>query len=54
MIFFQTKLELGFPRKISGEWYTNGWFEVVMKKKGTFVDGHEYNDVVEYRKKFLR
>ncbi len=24
-------------------------FEVVSKKKGTFVDGHERNDVVEYR-----
>ena len=28
-------------------------FEVVAKKKGTFVDGHEPDDVVEYRKKFL-
>ena len=28
-------------------------FEVVAKKKGTFVDGHECEDV-EYRKKFLR
>ena len=29
-------------------------FEVVSKKKGTFVDGHEREDVVEYRIKFLR
>jgi len=28
--------------------------EVVAKKKGTFVDGHKREDVVEYRKKFLR
>lgn len=29
-------------------------FEVVLKKKGTYVDGHEREDVVEYCKKFLR
>lgn len=28
-------------------------FEVVTKKKGTFVDGHERDNVVEYRRKFL-
>ena len=27
---------------------------MVMKKKGTFVDGHEREDVVDYRNKFLR
>ncbi len=27
-------------------------FEVVTKKKGTFVDGHEREDVVEYRKTY--
>ena len=29
-------------------------FEVLSKKKGTFVDGHKREDVVQYRKKFLR
>ena len=29
-------------------------FEVVTKKKETFVDGHKCDDVVEYREKFLR
>ena len=29
-------------------------FHGVNQKKGTFVDGHEREDVVEYRKKFLR
>ena len=29
-------------------------FEVLVAKKGTFVDGHERGDVVEYRKTFLR
>ena len=28
-------------------------FNVVRKKKGTYVDGHERNDVVDYRKTFL-
>ena len=50
-------LEPGFPRKISHEtgrkWCELG-FSVVSKKKGTFVDGHECEDVVQYRSKFLR
>ena len=29
-------------------------FEVVAKKKGTYVDRHKRDDVVEYRKRFLR
>ena len=29
-------------------------FEVVVKRKGTFVDGHERADVVQYRSNFLR
>ena len=28
--------------------------DVVSKKKGTFVDGHEREDVVAYRTKFVR
>ena len=51
-------LEPGFPRKISLEtarkWMLELGFNVVRKKKGTYVDGHERDDVVEYRQKFLR
>lgn len=51
-------IEPGFPRKISVEtsrkWMHNLGFEVVIKKKGTFVDGHERQDVVDYRNSFLR
>jgi len=51
-------LEPGFPRKISVEtarhWLHELGFEVLTAKKGCFVDGHEREDVVEYRKKFLR
>ena len=47
----QQILEPGFPRKISVE-MAHKWmgFEVVTKKKGTFVDGHEQDDVAEYGK----
>ena len=51
-------LEPGFPRKVSVEtsrkWMIELGFNVVRKKKGTYVDGHERDDVVEYRKTFLR
>jgi len=50
--------EPGFPRKISIEtgrkWMHELGFEVLQAKKGTFVDGHERDDVVTYRKTFLR
>ena len=53
-----TALEPGFLRKISLEtgrkWMHELGFEVVTKKKGTFSDGHEREDVVQYRKSFLR
>ena len=29
-------------------------FSVVQKKKGTFVDGHKRDDVVQYRNTFLQ
>ena len=49
-------LETGYPRKIGLEtarkWMHELGFEVVTKKKGTFVDGHEREDVVDYHKKF--
>ena len=51
-------LEPGFPRKVAIEtatkWIIELGFNVVRKKKGTFVDGHERDDVVDYRKTFLR
>ena len=51
-------LEPGFPRKMSLEtarkWMLELGFSVVRKKKGTYVDGHERDDVVEYCQKFLR
>ena len=51
-------LEPGFPRQISIEtarkWLHQLGFEYLSPKKGSFVDGHERVDVVEYRKKFLR
>ena len=51
-------LEPGFPRKIGVEtarkWMHEMGFMVLMSKKGTFVDGHERDDVVQYRKRFLR
>ena len=51
-------LEPGFPRKVlvktARRWMHEIGFEVITKKKGTFVYGHERDDVVEYRQKFLR
>ena len=50
-------LEPGFPRKISVEtarhWLHELGFEVLGAKKGCYVDGHERDDVVEDRRKFL-
>ena len=47
-----------FPRKVSPEtarkWLHELGFTVHNKKKGTFIDGHKRDDVVEYRRKFLR
>lgn len=51
-------LEPGFPRKVSSEtarkWLHELGFSVIDAKKGTYVDGHEREDVVEYRGQFLR
>ena len=51
-------LELGYPRRISVEtarkWLLELGFTVMEHKKGTYVDGHERPDVVQYRSKFLR
>ena len=51
-------LKPGFPRKVSVEtsrkWMVKLGLSVVRKKKGTYVDDHEHDDVVEYRKTFVR
>ena len=48
----------GFPRKIGMEtartWLHEMGFEVLTPRKGIFIDGHEREDVVSYRKIFLR
>ena len=57
-LLFNSTLEPGFPCKIATEtarkWMHELGFNVMCKKKGTFVGGHERDDVVEYRKTFLR
>ena len=51
-------LKPGIPRHIGVEtgrkWLHELGFEVLDKKKGVYIDGHEREDVVEHRKKFLR
>ena len=51
-------LEQGFPRKVSTEtarkWMIELGFSVIRKKKGTYVDRHEREDVIDYRKTFLQ
>ena len=51
-------LEPGFPRRVSVEtarhWLHELGFKVLTSKKGCFVDGHEREDVVKDRQKFLR
>ena len=51
-------LEPGYPRKVSVEtarrWLHQLGFEIITPRKGIFIDGHEREDVAEYRKIFLR
>ena len=51
-------LEPGYPRSISVEtgrrWLHELGFEIITPRKGIFIDGHERQDVVDYRKQFLR
>ena len=51
-------LKPGYPRNVSIEtgrrWLHHLGFSVVDAKKGTYVDGHEREDVVLYRQRFLR
>ena len=48
----------GYPRHIAIEtgrkWLHELGFQILDHKKGTYVDGHERPDVVEYRQSFLR
>ena len=58
VLLMNSFLEPGYPRKISLStalrWLHNLGFEVIKKKKGTYVDGHEREDVVEYRAKLVK
>ena len=51
-------LEPGYPRQVSIEtarkWLHHLGFSIICPKKGTYVDGHERDDVVQYRNQFLR
>ncbi len=51
-------LDPGYPRKISVQTSRRCLhelgFEVLDKKKGIYIDGHERPDVVQHRKRFLR
>ena len=51
-------LEPGFPCKVSSEiarkWLHELGFSVIDAKKGTYMDGHKREDVVEYHGQFLR
>ena len=50
-------LEPGFPRKIGVEtarkWMHEMGYEVLTSRKGAYVDHHERDDVVLYRKTFF-
>ena len=52
-----SSLEPGYPRKVSVEtarrWLHHLGFEIITPRKGIFIDGHEQEDVVDYRKVFL-
>ena len=51
-------LEPGYPRRVSVDtarkWLHELGCSVLDQKKGVYIDGHEREDVVEYRKKFIR
>ena len=51
-------LEPGFPRKVSvstcRRWLLHIGFEVIIPRKGIFIDGYEREDVVEAHTAFLR
>lgn len=40
--------------EIARKWLHELGFSIIDVKKGTYVDGHEQEDVVEYRGQFLR
>ena len=51
-------LEPGYPRKIELEtakkWLHHLEFYILDQKKGVYIDGHERDNVIEYRQKFLQ
>ena len=51
-------LEHEYPRKIGLEavikWLHYLEFHVLDQKKGIYIDGHERDDIIEYRQNFLR
>ena len=53
-----SSLDPGYPREISVQtarlWLHELGFEVLDKKKGVYIDGHERDDVVQHRQRFLR
>lgn len=53
-----SSLEPGVSRKVSIErawkWFHKQGFEALTPAKGMFFDGHEREDVIEYRGQFLR
>ena len=54
-LLVNTTLEPGFPRKIAMETARKWMHELFsVAKEGTFVDGHECDDVVTYRNKLLQ
>jgi len=57
-LFPNETLEPGFPRRVfletARKWLHQIDFQIIEKKKGTFVDGHERDDVIEYHSNFLR
>ena len=56
-LLLNQSLEPGYPQKVSIEtarrWLHHLGFSVINAKKGTYIDGHERKDVVQYREKFL-
>ena len=56
-LFPNSILEPGYPRRVSVQtartWLHKLGFQVLEKKKGVYIDGHERADVVQHRKRFL-
>jgi len=52
VLLLNSVLEPGYPRRVSLttalRWLHNIGFQVIKKKKGTYVDRHERADVIDY------